>query len=556
MKMDKKSLLVLVLISVLWLVWFLVFRPDQRGPQKTPKKETPVAVKEKEASEGSKKAERITVKDAGMKSTGEVTVSTKNYSVTFSPVGAAIKSIKDKSRNVELVVEKNPFNAKGIFDFALHLDSDEFMSGNALDTGIWKLSAHDDSSVHFSMNAVINDIPVTIEKDYTFTPKDHFFRVSYSIKNNGTKPFRFSGNRMIVSSSDMIGPRLEYSNDVNSITNIYYLNDSYKDSKKGGGSFFTGCFSSKKNDPFIEEKGTIGWTGLMSRYFLVIMIPEKFTGSGVIMDNREKHGFRTGMYVPIKAIQPGETVNRSFKVYVGEKDKAMLATVDKKIKDAADISLWIEPIRNFVLWCLIWINKFCRNMGWSLVVFSIITKAVFMPLTIKSTESMKKMQQLSPKLNELKVKYKDKPEMLQKEMMKLYKENKVNPFGGCIPILLQMPFFFALYSALINSIDLWNAPFIWWIKDLSMPDTVGVLFGYPVNILPLLMTGTTFVLQKFTTVDTGGPQQKAMMLMMPVMFIFIFWSMPSGLVLYWTLQNVFQIAHQLIVNLIAKRKPA
>ena len=288
---------------------------------------------------------------------------------------------------------------------------------------------------------------------------------------------------------------------------MYSLDDDFETTKKGGGFLSKGGTLNKKD-------GKIGWSGIASRYFLVIMIPQGFTGTGVVSDNREKTGFRTGMYARIGEIKAGETVEKKFKVYLGERDKKKLGSVDPSIVDAADVSKWIEPIRFFVIWCLMGINKFIGNLGWSLVIFSIITKIAFMPLTIKSTESMKRMQMLTPKLNELKVKYKDKPDMLQKEMMKLYKDNKVNPMGGCLPILLQMPFFFALYSALINSLDLWQAPFIFWIKDLSMPDTVLTVSGFDLNILPLIMTATTFLQQKLTTVDTGQ-QQKIMMMVMP-----------------------------------------
>jgi len=285
------------------------------------------------------------------------------------------------------------------------------------------------------------------------------------------------------------------------------------------------------------------------------MMPGEGAGKGVMYDNKKQSGFRTGMLVSLNNLDAGKEVKRTFKVYLGEKDKKKLAAMDKSLIDAADVNSLIEPIRNFVIWCLMWINKLMGNLGLSLVIFSILTKVVFMPLTIKSTESMKKMQQLAPRLNELKVKFKDKPEQMQKEMMKMYKENKVNPMGGCFPLLLQMPFFFALYSALIDSIDLWGAPFILWMKDLSMPDTVLTISGFDLNILPIVMTATTFVQQKLSTVDTGG-QQKMLMMMMPLMFIFIFWSMPSGLVLYWALQNIFQIAHQLIINYRTKGEKA
>ena len=164
---------------------------------------------------------------------------------------------------------------------------------------------------------------------------------------------------------------------------------------------------------------------------------------------------------------------------------------------------------------------------------------------------MKKMAELGPKMNELKTKFKDKPEQLQKATMELYKSAGVNPLSGCLPLIIQMPFFFALYSALSNSLDMWQSPFFFWIKDLSMPDTVGHIMGISINILPILMTVTTYFQQKLTTVDTGNQSQKIMMMLMPLMFIWIFWSMPSGLVLYWIIQNTLQIAHQLYIM----RKP-
>jgi YidC/Oxa1 family membrane protein insertase len=153
-------------------------------------------------------------------------------------------------------------------------------------------------------------------------------------------------------------------------------------------------------------------------------------------------------------------------------------------------------------------------------------------------------------LNELKAKYKDKPDVLQRKTMELYKAQGVNPLGGCLPLVVQMPFFIALYSALSNSLDMYQAPFIFWIQDLSLPDTVLKIDGFlNLNILPLIMVATTYLQQKLTTVDTGvGGQQQMMVKLMPVIFIFIFWRMPSGLILYWIIQNVLQIAHQLYVN--------
>ena len=296
-----------------------------------------------------------------------------------------------------------------------------------------------------------------------------------------------------------------------------------------------------------KENGVTRWVGVMSRYFLLLMIPEDFAGTGVIYDNRENTGFRTGMFVPVETLGPGKEFKKSFKVYLGEKNKDKLASVDASTVDAADVSKWIEPIRDFLLWCLMKINLLIGNLGWSLVIFAIITKILFLPLTQKSTESMKRMQALNPKITEIRDKYKDKPEVMNKKVMELYKKEKVNPASGCLPLLLQMPFFFALYSALINSVDLWQAPFTLWIQDLSLPDTVFTLSGFNINILPLIMTGSTYLQQKMSTGDAAGQQQK-MMAFLPLIFIVIFWNMPSGLVLYWTMQNLLQILHQLYIS--------
>lgn len=550
--MDKKSLIAILLIGVLWGGYFIIFKPDQ--PVKKPAAVTTEAVNNEAADKTVKSPAPVTIVPISAGGTEkQITVKTKKFAFTLSTKGAAITACTYIDRNIDLTVGKNPFGAKGTLDFALHFDDDEFLAGNSLDQVLW-MYRQDGNNVIFSSDIRMGRNPVRIEKAYIF-PDDGFgFRVEYRIKNNGGDAVAFKNGQVIFSPGDLLGPELDYTNTYNRLLSVYSVNGSFEKADKAGGGFL-GCGSSSGGEALKKEAGTINWAGIMSRYFLVIMIPENAAGKGVVHDNRKQAGFRTGIYMDAASLAPGREIKRTFKIYLGEKDKKMLAATDKSIIDAADVSKLIEPIRNFVIWCLMGINTFVGNLGWALVIFSILTKVVFMPLTIKSTESMKKMQQLTPKLNELKVKYKDKPDQLQKEMMNLYRENKVNPMGGCFPLLLQMPFFFALYSALIDSIDLWRAPFILWMKDLSMPDTVLTVSGFDLNILPIIMTASTFVQQKLTTVDTGG-QQKIMMMMMPLVFIFIFWSMPSGLVLYWALQNIFQIAQQLFINYRSKGEKA
>jgi len=551
--MDKKSIIAILLIAVMWGVYFILFKPEKPVKKAEEIKTEAVTKQEENAPKKTEAPVKIQTIAAGG-AAKQIAVKTKKFEVILSTRGASITRCRYLERNIDLIAEKNPFGVKGDLDFAINFDDDEFTSGSALNQAIW-MNNQNGNRISFYTDIQMNGSPVRIEKTYNFQDDGYGFTIEYRFKNYGSNTVAFKNNTVIFSPGDVIGPELDYNNTYNRLMSIYSLNGSFKKADKGGGGFFLGCGSSSNGEPLKKETGVINWAGIMSRYILIIMIPEQNAAKGVIYDHRKQGGFRTGMYVAMDSMAPGNEIKKSFKVYLGEKDKKKLAAVDKSIIDAADISTIIEPIRDFVMWCLLSINKLFGNLGWSLVIFSLLTKIVFMPLTIKSTESMKKMQQLTPKLNELKVKFKDKPELMQKEMMKLYRENKVNPMGGCFPLLLQMPFFFALYSALIDSIDLWRAPFIFWMKDLSMPDTVFSYSGFDLNILPIIMTVSTFLQQKLSTVDTGG-QQKMMMMMMPFIFIFIFWSMPSGLVLYWALQNIFQILHQLFINFRAKKEKA
>jgi YidC/Oxa1 family membrane protein insertase len=534
-----------MLIAVIWGGYFIFFQPGKQAKKpETVTTEKPATKEEEKAGREQGALKIVPVGNGGVEK--DVVVKTKKYKMTLSTRGAAITGCTYLERNIDLIVKNNPYGARGELDFSLYFNDDEFVNGNNLNNSLWQLR-DEGNRITFYTDIQIDGSPVRVEKSYLFQDNGYGFKVEYRLKNNGKKEIAFKNGSAIFSPGEILGPTLDYNNTYNRLMSIYSLGGSFKKADKGGGGFLLGCGSSSSGESMKKESGTVNWAGIMSRYFLLIMIPEDSAAKGVIHDNRKQAGFRTGMYVPISKLESGKEIKKSFKVYLGEKDKKMLASVDKSIIDAADVNMLIEPIRNFVIWCLISINSLIGNLGWALVIFSILSKVVFMPLTIKSTESMKKMQQLTPKLNELKAKYKDKPDQLQKEMMKLYKENKVNPMGGCLPLLLQMPFFFALYSALIDSIDLWHAPFMLWMKDLSMPDTVLTISGFNLNILPIIMTASTFLQSKLSTVDTGG-QQKMMMMMMPLVFIFIFWSMPSGLVLYWALQNIFQIAHQLIIN--------
>lgn len=535
--MEKRALIAVLLSLLIWMLWFYLFPPQEKKPAVQDKKvkvEQTVEIKKPELKQLSKFLELSRFQE-------DVTVDSHYYKAVLSNHGAACVSFIDKTRNIELVVNKSKYIARGIFDFPVHVTTGEFLLSTESDYTNWKLQK-EAGSIRFFTGAIVQNNPLHIAKTFTFDEKGQFFTVSFSITNNGKNKFSFPEGILIYSPSDFLGPSMDFNNSYNELNSIYYLDDDFEKARKGSGFF-------SKHEDIKQINGVVKWAGIMSRYYLLIMIPQGFQGSGVVYDNREHAGFRTGIIVPVKPLNSGEKIEHIFKIYVGPKNKDKLLAVDKQIGDAADVSKWIEPIRDFMMWCLLGINKLLGNLGWSLVIFSLLTKIMFLPLTKRSTESMKKMQELNPVIQELREKYKDKPDVLNKKIMEVYKKNKVNPMGGCLPLLLQMPFFFALYSALINSVDLWQAPFILWIKDLSLPDTVFTISGFNINILPIVMTATTYLQQKMSTGEAS--QQQKMLLFMPLIFIVIFWNMPSGLVLYWIMQNVLQIAHQMIVN----RKP-
>jgi len=539
--MEKRTIIAIALIAVIWVVWLLIFPNQNPSQQQTPSKKT-IEQNKVESKETGKADVVISSQNQEEKT---IHVSTDKYDVELTNYGAQVKQLTYKARNVKLVVPQGK-NSTGYLDFAISLNNEDFLQGSSLSKTNWSFQKDANGKIRFFTTILINGNPVKIEKIFHFSDNKYFFNLEYKISNTGSENVTFQNDTIIISPGDMLGPALDFSNVYNQLSSIFYLNEDFNKGSKQGGFF-------SSNDDLGRETGNVGWFGIMSRYFLIIMIPDGFTGNGIIYDRRENTGYRTGVLINTNVLRAGTAITRSFRVYVGEKNKDFLAAVERSLIDAADISKWIEPIRYFVLWCLLSINRYIGNIGWSLVIFSLLTKIVFTPLTMKSMDSMKRLQKLTPKLNELKAKYKDKPEVMQREMMKLYKENKVNPLGGCFPLLLQMPFFFALYSALIDSIDLWNASYIFWIRDLSMPDTIATIAGFNINILPIIMTATSFIQQKMSSVETG-PQQKMMIMIMPVVLLFIFWNMPSGLVLYWSLQNIFQIVHQLIINKFGKKE--
>jgi len=200
---------------------------------------------------------------------------------------------------------------------------------------------------------------------------------------------------------------------------------------------------------------------------------------------------------------------------------------------------WFGIIAKPLLIILKFFYSFTRNYGVAIILLTFLIKIIFHPLSIKSFKSMKEMQRLQPMIKEIKEKYKNDKERMNKEVMELYKRYRVNPLGGCLPMLIQFPVFIALYNALLNSIELRHTPFILWIKDLSAKD--------PYYVTPIIM-GVTMLIQQRMTPHTGDPTQEKIMYIMPIVFTIMFLNFPSGLVLYWLVNNILSIGQQYFIN--------
>ncbi len=288
-----------------------------------------------------------------------------------------------------------------------------------------------------------------------------------------------------------------------------------------------------KDDPAKIEavksySGTKGWTGVGDRFFMAVVIPD-----GGIRAVVGKGSSGMG-YTGVMVTQPEE----KFLVYAGPKEYDRLKALDQNLSQAVDFG-WFTFIAKPLFVALKYFHSIVKNWGWAIIILTVIVKLLFAPLTHKSQKSMKRMQKLQPMFAELKEKYKGDPARMNQEMMALYKTHKVNPMGGCLPMLIQIPVFVALYNVLNLSVELRQAPFGLWLTDLSAKD--------PYYILPVLMGLSMLVMQRMTPSSMDSMQNKIMMFM-PVMLTFMFISLPSGLVLYFTVSNLLSMAQQFYIN--------
>jgi YidC/Oxa1 family membrane protein insertase len=499
---------------------------------------------------------------------------TSRYTLTFDPVGATLASVKlkgyhnDDGSPVEMLLLPKQVTP-GEMPFALSF-GDYTAEQLAVPFTLKETSGPAQSTYDFSRTFLSPaGVPFTLHKIYVFDKDEYLFELRVSITNsvNDLPALNFGGFAYTLTLGPQIGPRYLKLDNKNDFRQYAYWADN------------------KRQDPGVKMGTTkaldkhFTWTGIVGKYFTAIAVPDG-TAYKVVYDSRSLvQGFdRSAIAFERPPLQSADSTD-TFRFYLGPMKKEILAVYNDASRNAFGISglhadevvtssILIGWLANLMKYVLDFFYLLIPNYGIAIILLTLVTKLVFLPLTFSSSESMAKMAQLNPKMQEIRTRLKDKPQQMNQEIAALYKKEKVNPLSGCLPLLLQLPVFFALYNLLNSHFELRGAMFIpGWIPDLSMPESV-VNFPFAIPLvgwtalraLPIFMVASQIISSKFTQPSTApqqsGAQAKLMMYALPVVFLFILYDMPSGLVLYWTVQNILSTAQQLYINHLRKKKDA
>jgi len=374
-----------------------------------------------------------------------------------------------------------------------------------------------------------------ITRTMVFRPDSYMIDISYLVQNQG-------------GAASQISPAMTLNNTPfahGSTTSRYlfrgpaaYVNDKLVEIKP----------KKLKKGPKVLQ-GKVSWAGYEDNYFLDSIIPLS-EGNKMVTVSGSEERVRTVVSEGVFNLAPGGSATYVYKMYFGPKKLSILRQEDHDLAKAINFG-WFDFLAKPTLWVLNWLYGYVGNYGVAIIIITILIKLLFWPITSKGMRSMKNMQKLQPKVAKLKEKYKDDPAKMNQEMMALYKTYKVNPLGGCLPMLIQIPFFFALYRVLMAAIELRHAPFMLWINDLSAPDRLMIGIDIPyihgIPVLTLLM-GLSMYLQQKMTPTTADPTQARIMQFLPIVFTFMFINFASGLVLYWLVNNLLSILQQVLIN--------
>lgn len=527
--MEKRLIFASIISVVLILAWGYFMPHAKKTSKQSQKPSTSVFKKQAPAVRNIS-----TVKSTGI-STGK-NLQSKSKSKNIFEVSKSLENIKNVSYKGEKIFVR--FNKSAGAISSLHLLNYSYTeqypknkvnlgNSNNLKRMIDFIPQNENAGTYIKLIRIIknkNSIQfvynignnIILTKEYNFFSGKYFFNNAVYIKNISNKPITFKGYFII---STAIKPRASKNADYINLLPIVYANKS--------------LINPPIKNATSQYSGDISFAGFNSKYFLFSSLSP---GTNISVRKTDK---KISFIAPKKVIiAPGKIADISLKFYAGPKKLSLLTPLGHNLSSTLSFGFF-GFFSIILLHVLEFFYGFVHNYGLAIILLVLGIRIVFYPLTYTGFKSMKRMQQLNPKIKELREKYKDNKTELNKKTMELYKESKVNPFGGCLPMLLQIPVFYGLYETLLVSIQLRNAPFIFWIHNLSAQD--------PYYILPILMGITMLISQKMNPV-MGDPTQAKIMLILPIVFTFLFINFPAGLLLYWTVNNILTIAQQYIIN--------
>jgi YidC/Oxa1 family membrane protein insertase len=537
--MEKNTILAVILSLLLFLLWSYFFTPKPSEKRTLPPQGQPG--QEQESAPIGAAPQKLSPAPAPSPTLNQkardVHVETRVFSAVFSENGASLKSfrLKNYRESVEPNSREIEMNRKPIYNLttSLHGNSLAGLEGAIYEASALNLDLIKNPQVRSVSFRWTSPEGISLERTYTFRPDSYDFDLRVALANRSQKVF-----------DDCV---------VLTLTGVPFEPNQGYYNTHGMVAFRNESLESKETKKVKQPEtltGTFTWVGYQDNYFLAALIPPKALNASLKLASSENDRLLISLINPPVKLSPGQETTIGYTAYFGPKDLDLLHALNRKLEYAVDFG-WFDIIAKPLHGFLKYIYEVVKNYGIAIIILTILIKILFWPLTNKSYKSMKAMQKLQPQMAKMREKYKGDKEKQNQELMALYRTHKVNPFGGCLPMIIQIPVFFALYKILAYSIEIRQQPFLWWINDLSAPDRLYVGFNIPyvggLPVLTLLMGASMFIQQKMTPV-AGDPAQAKMMMLMPIIFTFMFINFPSGLVLYWLINNILSIGQQCYIN--------
>ena len=552
--MEHFRLFIAIGLSLLvFIVWNVLFVDKEKGklPQQTiqteqqSNKTSGIKEKQKTPENPPPLKTQLPSKESAstpIKPSRTITVNLPLYTAKISEKGAVFKSfvlnkyretIDPKSPPFEMI---NPDLTQGTVRIGF--------AGNSLqgmDDAIFSVNLEKDSvdiknkakEISFSWTSPKG---VVVEKTYLFSPETYVISLDVTVQNGSDQPIKDNLTLSLLKTSPKTVSRYGFEGPSALINNKLEQ------------------IKTKKIEKQAVYPGKLTWIAVQDRYFMSAIMPDKAVDASMQLGINDDKILKNTYVQPEQVIPSGEQHVFKYKLFFGPKSMTVLKSVNYDLIKAVNFGMF-DVLAKPCVWIMNFIYGFIPNYGVAIIILTILSKVLLWPLGNKSYKSMAAMKRIQPLMAEIKEKYKDDKKKMNEEMMGLYKTYKVNPLGGCLPMVVQIPVFFALYRMLYEAIELRHAPFFWWINDLSAPDRLfrfdfSIPFMQPpygIPVLTIIMGVTMFIQQKMSP-PAGDPTQAKMMMMMPIVFTVIFINFSSGLVLYWLVNNIISVAQQYYIT--------